>query len=141
MCSGCTICVCVCLMFQQQQALGGGDPLSTQYFEDFRTQGPALHPINNRIQNRRDHVKQNIRNLSQIWVVWEAMQYDCQKARPEHDEVQDEVAGARLQRPVVQLLALLHPADERYPEIGDGDASDGAAEQQHGEEEPVDVVG
>ena len=50
------------------------------------------------------------------------------------------MAGARLQRSVVQLFVFLDPADESYPDVGDGDASDGAAEEQHSEKEAVDVV-
>ena len=50
------------------------------------------------------------------------------------------MAGARLQGSVVQLLVFLDPADEGDSDVGDGDAPHGAAEQQHGEEEPVDVV-
>lgn len=68
------------------------------------------------------------------------MQYDCQEPRPEHNEIQNKVAGAGLKCSVIQLFAFLYPANDSYSEIGHSDASHRATEQHNGEEEPIDII-
>lgn len=68
------------------------------------------------------------------------MQDHNDEARRQEDDVDSQVGGAGLQRPAIQHLVLTAYTNRNNFHVGESNAADGGAQQDHRVAEAVDVI-
>ncbi len=100
----------------------------------------ALEPVDDGVQSRGDNVEQDGCNFPTVRPLRATVHDHGGEGCNQHDQVHSQVGGTGLQRPVIQHLALTTQTDHCDPQVGERDAAEGGAQNDHGAAKAVDVV-
>lgn len=100
----------------------------------------TLQAVDDGVQSWGDDVEQDGRHFATVRPLRAMVHDHGSEWHNQHDQVDRQVGGAGLQRPAVQRLILIFQTHHGDPQVGERDAAEGRAQDDHGVVEAVDVV-